>query len=111
MRPVRAKGHKARSRKAGGRKASGGSQSGRVRGLHPGTREASPSGPIILLHHVMPKDGNLLPMRLQRLSQVASHNPEDNYKNLNRVSNMNYSVKLKNIFKITGKRTKIKKKQ
>ena len=72
----------AKGRGAGGRKASG-RRSGLVRGLHPGTREVSPSGPLIILHHVMPKDNNwshmwlLRPMRLTWLSQEASHNPKE----------------------------------
>ena len=73
-------GHKANGGDRG-RVAGGGRKRGRGWGLHPGTREAS-SGPIILLHHVMPKDSNPVPMRQLRLSQVASHNPKDTHKKL-----------------------------
>ena len=104
----------AEGRGAWGRKASGG-RSGLVRGLHPGARVVSPSGPIITLHHVMPKGGNqsqVWPLRLMRLiwlSQEASHNPKDNHQEyINRVSDMNSKKEIKIPF-IMAKIKKIQK--
>ena len=50
--------------------ASGGK--GLVRGIHPGTREVSPSRPIIILHHVMPKDGNHVAIEAYEVDLVKS---------------------------------------
>ena len=81
-----------------------------MRGLHPGAREASPSGPIIILHHLMPKHSNPLPLRLQWLSQAASHNPKDNHQEyINRVSDMNSKKRIKIPFIMAKTKRKISK--